>query len=152
MKKYFLSDGTAQRGPFTLEELQAKAITASTPVWYDGLPDWTTAGQLEELKDIIVHTRPPFHAPAASAEIKPAETVEITPVVAVAAEPEKPVAAAIASPVKPSKKRTAWLSWVLYLLVIGGVGFFIYQDMEKNKGNDDGRTEMTDNKGKGDYD
>ncbi len=154
MKKYFLSDGTAQQGPFTLEELQEKAITASTPIWYDGLSEWTTAGQLEELKDIIVHTPPPFHAPAASEEVKPAETVETTPVVAAADAAIKPAAVAQSTPAtaKSLKKKTAWLSWVLYLLVFGGVGFFIYQDMEKNKGNDDGRMEMTDNMDDGDDD
>lgn len=151
MKKYFLSDGTAQQGPFTLEELQAKAITASTPIWYDGLTDWTTAGQLEELKDIIVHTPPPFHAPSSPAGTKSVEEVIETPV-ATTTVSEKPaaVAASVAAPARSSKKpargggKTAWLSWVLYLLIFGAVGYFIYQDMEKNKDNREDATEMTD--------
>lgn len=151
MKKYFLSDGTAQQGPFTLEELQAKAITASTPIWYDGLPDWTTAGQLEELKDIITHTPPPFHTPSKPIEEKSAGEVVETPV-ATTTVAEKPaaVAASVVAPAKSSKKKTAWLSWVLYLLIFGGVGYFIYQDMQKTKGNDDGRMEMTDKMDDGD--
>lgn len=128
MKKYYFNDGTAQQGPFTLEELQSKKITAQTPVWYDGLADWTTAGQVDELKDIIVHNPPPFHAPKAAEEVNPAPAV-VTETTAVASTaPAKPII------IKSSKKKTAWLSWVLYLLVFGGAGYFIYQDMEKNKG------------------
>ena len=69
MKKYYFNDGTTQQGPFTLEEMQAKNIMAETPVWYDGLADSTTAGKVEELKDLISHTPPPFHTP----EAKPVE-------------------------------------------------------------------------------
>lgn len=141
MKKYYYNDGTAQQGPFTLEELQAKNITAETPVWYDGLPDWTTAGQLEELKDIFVHTPPPFHVAAATPveEVKPVVTA--TPATAVAAAATV-TASATAAPTKPAKKSTAWLSYVLALLVLGGVGYLVYQDMEKNKDNKNGATTM----------
>lgn len=150
MKKYFLNDGNTQQGPFTLEELQSKNITPATPIWYDGLAEWTTAGQLEELKDIIVHTPPPFHAPETPAETKAAETPAVA---AVDAEPEKPVAAAAKASEKPARhgKKTAWLSWVLYLLVIGGVGYFIYEDMQKNNANN-GRREMMDTMDDGDDD
>lgn len=151
MKKYFFNDGAGQQGPFTLEELQSKNITAQTPVWYDGLTDWTTAGQVEELKDIIVHTPPPFHDPHAPAvEVKTEVTVtENVPATVTAETTVTPAAAAtpvvttqIESSKKPARRggKTAWLSWVLYLLVFGGVGYFIYQDMEKNKGGNAGIT------------
>ncbi len=146
MKKYYFNDGTAQQGPFTLEELQAKNITAETPVWYDGLPDWTTAGQVEELKDILVHTPPPFHTitPSAAEQVKP--STPVTPVtVTETAAPAATVtaAAAPAKPAKSAKKSTAWLSYVLFLLVLGAVGYFVYQDMEKNKENKNISTVMT---------
>lgn len=138
MKKYYFNDGTGQQGPFTLEELQAKNINTETPVWYEGLPEWTTAGQVEELKDILAHTPPPFHGDVTSSaeELKvvveaPAEATTTVTVV----ETPAPTAAAVAAPAKSSKKSTAWLSYVLGLLVLGGVGYLVYQDMEKNKGN-----------------
>lgn len=136
MKKYFLNDGAGQQGPFTLEELKEKNIRTDTPVWYDGLPGWTTAGALDELKDIIIHTPPPFHAPPPVEEVKPTATVVEAPA-ATTTVTQKPATVVAASPVpvRSSKKKTAWLSWVLYLLVFGGVGYFIYQDMEKNKDN-----------------
>lgn len=33
-----------QQGPYSYDELQQLPISADTPVWYDGLPDWTAAG------------------------------------------------------------------------------------------------------------
>lgn len=55
-RQYYFTDSAGQQGPFTLEQLKGKPITASTPVWYDPLPQWTTAGALTELKDIISST------------------------------------------------------------------------------------------------
>src|SRR5258705_7860141 len=138
MKQYYFNDGTSQQGPFTIEELKGKNISPETPVWYDGLPEWTTAGQLGELKDIFVHTPPPFHAAATAPveEVKPVTTA--TPVAAATV-----TATATAATAKPAKKSTAWLSYVLGLLVLGGVGYLVYQDMEKNKGNNNSATTMT---------
>ncbi len=143
MKKYFFKDGTLQQGPFDLEELKSKNITAETPVWYEGLPEWTTAGKLEELKDIFIA------APALiNTVIPPPPATEVKPVIPVAPEPvitttavtttaakAEPVATA-SKPIRQAttnKKSMAWLSWVLSLLVLGAVGYYIYQDMEKNK-------------------
>jgi GYF domain 2 len=52
-KLFYYTDSTGQQGPFTLEQLKGKSITAATPVWYDPLPQWTTAGQVDVLKSII---------------------------------------------------------------------------------------------------
>ncbi len=157
MKKYFYHDGTAQQGPFTLEELMTKNLTAETPVWYEGLGEWTTAGKLEELKSLFVHTPPAFHGvdPQPQAESKsqtsveevkadpPVEETPATPVVTTAATVTAAVtptpAATTAtgkapSKSKSSKKSSAWVSYVLGLLVFGGGGYLVYQDMQKNNG------------------
>lgn len=61
MKKYFLHNGTEQQGPFDLDELKEKLIKKDTPIWYDGLADWTTAEKIDELIDILkTSTPPPF--------------------------------------------------------------------------------------------
>jgi hypothetical protein len=52
-KLFYYTDATGQQGPFTLEQMRSKYITAATPVWYDPLPNWTTAGQVEALRSII---------------------------------------------------------------------------------------------------
>lgn len=60
MKKYYLHTASGQLGPLTIEELKSKAITKNEPVWFDGLPDWISAGQLDELRGLFESTPPPF--------------------------------------------------------------------------------------------
>lgn len=60
MKKYYLHDGSAQSGPFNLQELQEKKITKDTPIWYEGLSDWITAGEIPELNDLLKIIPPPL--------------------------------------------------------------------------------------------
>ena len=130
MKKYFLNVGTAQQGPFDLDELKSKNLTAETPVWYEGLPEWTTAGKVEELKDIFIPAIPAATVPAEDA--KPVVTVTNEPIATGTIAPA-PVMAKTTPSVITGKKSTAWLSWVLSLLVLGGVGYLVYDDMQKNK-------------------
>ena len=47
MKKYFLHDGSQQAGPFDIEDLSKKHLTKDTPIWYEGLGEWTTIGKLK---------------------------------------------------------------------------------------------------------
>jgi GYF domain 2 len=62
MKKYYFFDGAAQLGPFTLEELQTKKITSETSVWFDPMPEWKPAGEIDELKSILNSAgTPPLH-------------------------------------------------------------------------------------------
>ncbi len=70
MKKYFYSEGSIKHGPYTFSELQEKNITASTLIWYDGLENWTAAGELEELAELLASTPPPIPeaAPATTPE------------------------------------------------------------------------------------
>src|SRR5574338_67224 len=50
---YYMDSAGTQQGPFKLDQLGGKNITAQTPVWYDPLPKWTTAGEVPALKNII---------------------------------------------------------------------------------------------------
>jgi hypothetical protein len=59
MKKYFLHNGTEQQGPFDTLDLKAKAIKQETPIWYEGLSEWTTAGKVDELKELFSQSTPP---------------------------------------------------------------------------------------------
>jgi hypothetical protein len=56
---YFIYDGTEQLGPFDVAGLKSKKIRKDTPVWYEGLSDWTTAENIEELKEILWKAIPP---------------------------------------------------------------------------------------------
>ena len=53
MTKYYIIINNNQEGPYTLEELGDKKITSTTPVWHKGMDNWTTAGQLEESKELL---------------------------------------------------------------------------------------------------
>lgn len=54
MKKYFIHNGTENTGPFSLEELKKHEITNLTPIWYEGLEEWTIAAQVEELQSLLI--------------------------------------------------------------------------------------------------
>ena len=43
MKTYYVFEMGKQTGPFTIEELATRHITASTPVWSDEMPSWQNA-------------------------------------------------------------------------------------------------------------
>jgi hypothetical protein len=75
MKKYYLHNGVESSGPFDLSELQMKQITATTPVWFSGMPDWKTAGEIDELQTILKVTPPPLKSipPALKREEKSEE-------------------------------------------------------------------------------
>lgn len=62
MKTYFLHDGKVQLGPFSLHELKLQNIKKDTPVWHEGMQDWTLARQVPELQELFsVTTPPPFN-------------------------------------------------------------------------------------------
>ena len=60
MKKYFYSDGKEKYGPLSLDELKQEGISKQTLVWFEGLDDWTPAGELDEMKPILELQPPPI--------------------------------------------------------------------------------------------
>ncbi len=61
MKKYYIQNNDKEEGPFSLEELKNKNLKNDSPIWHQGLVKWTVAGELNELKDIIVSTPPSIY-------------------------------------------------------------------------------------------
>lgn len=60
MKKYYLHNGTESSGPFNIEELKAKKITKASPVWFEGMQHWKTAGDIPELNHLFMVNPPAF--------------------------------------------------------------------------------------------
>ena len=56
MKEYYYSKGEKQIGPVSIGELKKIGINKDTLIWYDGLPKWVMASELEELKEIITES------------------------------------------------------------------------------------------------
>lgn len=50
---YFILINDVQQGPFTIDELRQRGIQQDTLVWCEGMPQWTPAWQVEELKPIL---------------------------------------------------------------------------------------------------
>lgn len=61
MRQYYYADGDQQYGPFGFEALKSKNISKSTLVWYEGLGDWTQAGNIQELGELFM--APPAATP-----------------------------------------------------------------------------------------
>jgi|GEM_PF-6461358 len=59
MKIYYLHDGQSQQGPYSLEELKALGITASTHVWFKDLSEWKLAKDIDALQSLF-NQPPPF--------------------------------------------------------------------------------------------
>jgi hypothetical protein len=60
MRVYFIHDGQQEVGPLSLEDLKAKSISSTTPIWYEGLSEWTTAIKVEEVKTYLqLSVQPP---------------------------------------------------------------------------------------------
>jgi hypothetical protein len=53
MRKYFFKDGNIEKGPFTLEQLKLEKIIANSPIWFEELGEWVTAGEVEELEEYL---------------------------------------------------------------------------------------------------
>jgi hypothetical protein len=113
MSKYFTHNGIKEEGPFTLEELSLKGIRADTPIWYDGLTNWTVASLIPELKPLLEPKKtPPPLKPRTENTPKPPPRASSKP-------SPKP------SP-EPEEKQTKG-SMKTYLIVLGvAVAFFAY--------------------------
>ena len=59
MKKYYYHNGLEEQGPFDIDELKTKNLTKDSQIWHEGLSVWTSAGSIDELKDLINKTTPP---------------------------------------------------------------------------------------------
>lgn len=52
MKYWFIINGV-RLGPMTLQEAQSQMLTPETPVWTEGMPDWTTVANVPELAAML---------------------------------------------------------------------------------------------------
>ncbi|HEX7846056.1 MAG TPA: DUF4339 domain-containing protein [Chitinophagaceae bacterium] len=63
MKEYYIYLNQ-QEGPFTIDELRSKTISFNTPAWHEGLNEWSTVGEIIELRSLVKASPPPFQSPA----------------------------------------------------------------------------------------
>lgn len=59
-KKYFVSDGVNQSGPFSFEEISKVPLNENNKVWVEGAENWKNAAEFEELKPLLIAMPPPI--------------------------------------------------------------------------------------------
>lgn len=62
--EFFIIMNDQQQGPFTLEQLGGISIMPDTPVWCEGMPDWTPASNVAELQHMVAYAPGATSAPA----------------------------------------------------------------------------------------
>lgn len=95
MQQYWINQEGVQKGPFSIDELQAMTLGEDTYVWYSGMSDWQKMGEIEELKHLISHEAPQEEI----TEVQPVEEIvaveeetgEPTPEAPVEQEAQPPV-------------------------------------------------------------
>lgn len=74
MKKYFIHNSNEQQGPFDIDELKELSLRPDTPVWYEGLEQWTIIANVPELTEIIKKQSPPPFTTTPKPQAPPALT------------------------------------------------------------------------------
>jgi len=74
--EFFIIKNDQQQGPFTLEQLSNMSIMPDTPVWCEGMEDWTTASNVEELKSLVAYAP---QANAAQSTVAPSQATPQPP-------------------------------------------------------------------------
>lgn len=63
IKKYYMAVNNAQQGPYSINELVTKGLTAETLVWTEGMLDWQPAGTIAELQYLLQQGSSTYFAP-----------------------------------------------------------------------------------------
>ncbi|MFH2141279.1 MAG: DUF4339 domain-containing protein [Bacteroidota bacterium] len=113
MKIYYLHNGTEQEGPFDIEGLKNKNISNNSQIWYEGLPEWTTADKIEDLQELLNKTTPP--------PFKEKENIKPPPILKTESLKVNPATT-------PKKKSKTGLTILIIILIISVVlgGAYIY--------------------------
>lgn len=126
MKTYFIHDGKEQLGPFTIEQLKTKGISRKTMIWFEGMDSWKEAQSIDELKDLILTTPPPFEK-----QNQVNETFEKAKKVL-----DKDIVNEIEGSINSDKKKKIF-KWALIILALIGlvvVVKYVYNGISSNKG------------------
>ncbi len=108
MKKYYIHDGSQEVGPFSVDELLLKGINGDTPIWYDGIQDWTIAGKVQEISSKLYSKAPP---PFIKPQPQPNQTV--------------------AQPIQQKTKVNAILS-IIATLIVATIVFYAVMNVANN--------------------
>jgi hypothetical protein len=117
MQKFYIHKDDQQQGPFTTEELKDLKITRETMVWFEGADNWKKAIEVDDLKEIFKSVPPPLQT---NPPLMPPPLVDNKP-----KEVTKPTVDE-----KPTKKKPTLIIVVVAILLVGGLGTFIYTNQQ----------------------
>lgn len=114
-----------QQGPYTFDELSQLQITPSTPVWYEGLPQWLPASEAPATASLFASGQPA------------SETVSQPTMSQSSTEPQPSVTAnAAATQADMPSAPPTFIGWSVFILLccfpIGGLLGIIFSVMSGN--------------------
>lgn len=101
-----------QQGPYTIDQLRMLPLTPETPVWYEGLPDWTPAAQAPAIAPWFGGKEVDTTASEASAVDQAPETGAFNP------DPVKTQAPPATEPTVIAKRPPTYMVWCILLTVL----------------------------------
>ena len=117
MQKFYIHKDDQQQGPFSTDELKDLKITRDTMIWFEGADNWKKAIEVDDLKEIFKSIPPPIQT-----------NTPVTPPPIVNNKPKEETKPNIDN--KPKKKNTTLIIVVVAVLVIGGLGTFLYSNQQ----------------------
>jgi hypothetical protein len=117
MQKFYIHKDDQQQGPFTTEELKDLEITRDTMVWFEGADNWKKAIEVDDLQEIFKSVPPPLQT---NPPLMPPPLVDNKP-----KEVTKPTVDEM-----PTKKKPTLIIVVVAILLVGGLGTFIYTNQQ----------------------
>ena len=109
--EYFIIENGQQAGPFSTQQLALKRISPQTLVWKQGMADWTPAGKVEDLKQVLDDIAAIPADSAAGPQVPPVPPVNPMAQEQPAPAPEQP---------KPQKKknRGKWIVRIVAAVIV----------------------------------
>ena len=74
MKYFYIDDTNKEQGPFNLKQLKEKGLKRTSKVWCEGMSEWTTAADINELKELFPPP-PPIDSPSVNSSPPPVDSV-----------------------------------------------------------------------------
>jgi len=103
-----------QQGPYSIEQVKLLPIDAGTPVWYDGLSQWTPAGQTPLLAPLFTTAAPETGDPAGNSAADAARAAMAAAQAAQAAAQAAQTAQKATTPPRPS----TYIVWSIIFTIL----------------------------------
>jgi len=79
MKNYYIEVNGQHSEPLTFEELKTRSLTLDTLIWFEGMEEWTKAGNIPELAGLFRNIPPPIQKTATTPPPPPPPPTPATP-------------------------------------------------------------------------